>query len=89
MSCTREVHTIPFRKSHFEYGTRSWYIQYPSEVVTPGAGVLKIELQMPIQHGGRKRKGQDKHLTEHSHLLQLSLIPFCLLQAGTLGHECL
>lgn len=88
MSCSREVHTVPFRKRHFEFGTRPWYIQYPSGVVTPGKGVLKIELQMPIQHGGRERKGQDKQITEHSHLLQLRMISFCLLQAGTLGHEC-
>lgn len=88
MSYSREVHTVPFRKRHFEFGTRPWYIQYPSEAVTPGKGVLKIELQMPIQHGGRERKGQDKQLTEQSHLLQLRLIPFCLLQAGALGREC-
>lgn len=33
-------------------------------------------------------QGEDKQLTEHSHLLQMRLIPFCLLQAGTLGREC-
>lgn len=55
ISCTREVHTVPFRKRYFEFETRPWYIQYPSGVVTPGKGVLKIELQMPIQHGGRER----------------------------------
>lgn len=34
-------------------------------------------------------QGGDKQLTEHSHLLQLRLIPFYLPQAGTLGRECL
>jgi len=87
MSCNSKVHIVPSRKRHFEFGTRPHCFQYSNGVGSPQKGALQIELELPIQHGGRERRDRTSNPQDTATSPSPGCFPRGLLQAGTLGHQ--